>query len=134
MGFARKFWRGLTPINPWTFLSTMLVFSSAIQNRIRTNGSPSAASLWFGIALIVVTSFLWAIVATRRLLDLRLSWMWILPIAICYMAALFTAYESRVSATWIALGLAVVAQLPLFFLVPPKDPLQIGPRQPAEPS
>jgi uncharacterized membrane protein YhaH (DUF805 family) len=69
--------------------------------------------------------FLWPLFTVSRLIDIRRSRLWILPILLPIVAALIAALEGRTIVSRIAFGLALAFQLPLILLPKPKDLLSL---------
>jgi hypothetical protein len=67
----------------------------------------------------------WPLLTIGRLCELRLSWLWILPILVPIFTALIAVFDGWPLVVRIAEGIAFVFQLPLFLLPKPKDLLTV---------
>jgi len=78
-------------------------------------------------------ALMWPILTIRRLVELSLSWMWVIPLVILYAVALVAAVRGQPLLVTPTADVAVLAQIPLVFLSPRKEQAAVTDQGQGEP-
>ncbi len=125
MRIIQLFSKSGPPVNRWTYAVIALLFPDSIMNLANSWNATDRLEFIFDCMIFFSLIFLWPLFTVSRLIDIRRSRLWILPILLPIVAALIAALEGRTIVSRIAFGLALAFQLPLILLPKPKDLLSL---------
>jgi uncharacterized membrane protein YhaH (DUF805 family) len=110
------------PVNRWTYALVSILFLNSIMGLSSSSGR---AEFIYNCVIFSFTVLMWPLFTIRRLIDIRRSRLWILPILLPVVIALIALFEGRKLVFGIAAGLAFTFQLPLILLPISKDFLSL---------
>lgn len=118
----------------WMFLFAAITFAVSVIDVAVPQLGLNNFDRWFDRILFTIILVSWALLAIQRVIAVRLSWALILPAAVSYAIGIHSALNARVSSVRIALGLAVLLQIPLLFLAPRERHSLTDSELPADPT
>jgi len=122
-------WKNPPPISRWHYGLGLILVLQAIEE-LRTGWDHLFAIIYAGVILPA-----WAVVTVRRLVDLRLSPWWMIPVTIPVLTGLIAVFKGSELQLRLALGIAFIALLPPFFVSKGSDqssePIQSSEQNPS---
>jgi len=122
MNIARIFSKERPPINRWIYTFAAIMLVSSLSDLAGSWTSQNRAYLVFDSLFPLICVLVWPLFAIRRLIDIRRSLLWMVPISVPLaipLLAVFCGWSSIVIRVSLAIALAI--QLPLMLLPPRKD-------------
>lgn len=118
MRLKRIFAKQGPPVNRWIFGLVYLTFVNLISDLARSIQTSDRWELASVVVFLLLYVLCWPILAIRRLIDVGLSWLWVVPLAAIYAAAIFLAAIGHASLVWPLGAVVALLQVPLLFLSP----------------
>jgi hypothetical protein len=120
-------------VGRWTTLWTSILLANFAHDLAKCQESHDMAGFVVFLAFSVLMALMWPILTIRRLVELSLSWMWVIPLVILYAVALVAAVRGQPLLVTPTADVAVLAQIPLVFLSPRKEQAAVTDQGQGEP-
>ena len=125
MRIARIFSKQGPPIGRWDYVWPVILLPNLIIQTSTSWNSSGHPYLVFDSIMLLIFIFMWPLLTIRRLITLKFSRLWILPILVPIVVAMLAGAKGWRLVLTIALELAFVFQLPLVVLPWPRNLLTL---------